>query len=262
MYSASEWLRLFSFAVLIGHVVLLARLFITGLARVYRCFSALLFCESILTSLLLAVRPHSNMYAVVWACSKPVEWILGLAVVLEIYSLVLHRYPGIASLTRWAILAGVMVSLLLSVASLSLDFHNPNEKFPILRLAFAVQRTVDNTLVWALLMPWFLLTRFPIRLCRNVVVHCFLFSAFMGIESGGLFARNLLGTGWSNVTNFAMLAGTTLCLLGWILLIGRDGERAEGVVLARIDPEREHRLIGQLKSFNVLLMRATPQGAR
>jgi len=211
---------------------------------------------------LLLARPHSNRYAEIWACAKPVEWILSLAVVLEIYSLVLHRYPGIASLTHWAIIAAVILSLLLSIGSLGLDFQNPHEKFPVLRMAFAVQRTIDNTMVWSLLLPWFLMARFPIRLCRNVVAHCLLFSAFVGVEACGLFARNLLGHAWSPYTNLAMTMGTNLCLLGWIFILGPKGERAEEVVLVRVNPERERHLLDQLNACNRLLQRAAPLSAR
>jgi len=262
MHNISDWQRFLCIVGLIETCLLLVKLHVTGLARVYRWFSALLLCGALVASMLLLAHPRSNLYAVIWACAKPMEWILGVGVVLEIYSLVLHRYPGIASLTRWAIVAGVIISLLLSLGSLSWDFQNPHEKFPVLRVAFAVQRTIDNTMIWSLLTPWLLMARFPIRLCRNVVAHCGLFLVLVGIEAGGLFIRNLLGSSWNVYTNLAMTAGTNLCLLGWMLLLSRKGERAENVVLARISPERERHLLEQLKAFNRLLLRPSPQGCR
>jgi hypothetical protein len=262
MHSIADWQRFLSFAGLIGTIALLVRLHLTGLAPVYRWFIALRFYGMLVTGLLQLVHPRTNLYAVIWACSKPLEWILGVAVVMEIYSLVLHRYPGIVSLTHWAIIAAVIFSLLLSIGLLSLDFHNPHEKFPVLRLAFAVQRTFDNTIVCSLLLPWLLIVRFPIRLCRNVVVHCVLFSAFMGIEAGGLFVRNLLGHTWNPFLNLAMSVGTSLCLLGWILFLDQKGERAEKVVLVQVDPERERHLIEELQAFNRLLLHVAPVDTR
>ena len=262
MHNIAEWQRVLSFAAIGLNLLLLAKLWSAGLIRRYRWFSMYLLAGVFSGALLLFAHPRSNQYAVLWGLTRPLEWAMGLAVVLEVYSLVLHRYPGIASLTRWAILAGVIVSLVLSIGSLGWDFQNPHEKFPMLRTAFAIQRTIDNTMVWALLMPWLLMARFPIRLCRNVILHVALFSMFVGTEAVGLFVRTLLGHQWNVYTNLAVTMGTNLCLVAWITMLSRKGEVAEKVVLARQDPEREKELIDQLKSFNQMLLRPFPQGAR
>jgi len=147
----------------------------------------------------------------------------------------------------------------LSIGSLGLDFQNPSEKFPILRLAFAIQKTIQSTLIGSLLLPWLMIARFPIALCRNVVVHCSMFSTFMGFEAAGLFVRNLLGHTWNPLINLAVSGGTILCILGWILVLSEKGELAEKVVRTRIDPERERELIEQLRAFNGLLLRTADQ---
>ena len=258
MYNIAAWQRLLSYVGVIGTMVLLAKLYSTGLARVYRWFTRFLILGMIASCSLLVVGRGTNAYAMTWFCSKPLEWLLSLAVLLEIYSLVMARYPGIASLMRWAVIAAAGIAFTVSMLSLSIDFHSQHEKFPILRCAFAVQRTVDATLALSLLIPWLLMTRFPITLCRNVVIHCMVFSASVGLEAGLLFARNVLGTGFNQYTNLIMMTGNSFCLLAWILFLTKKGEMVEHVVRTRRDPETERLLIAQLGAFNQALLRAVP----
>ena len=249
------WQRIASSLCAIGAIVLLSKLYATGLIKVYRWFACNLCFGVVMSVLLMRLRHGSNLYAVVWACTKPLEWMLYLAVILEIYSLVMSRYPGIASMMRWAVTAAAGVSFVLCVLSLSLDFQNPNEKFPILRAAFAVQRTVSATMVISLLAPLFFMARFPVVLARNVVVHCTLFAGFVGVGAVGLFVRNRLGQEYNSVTNLAMSLASDVCLLGWILFLNPAGERVRQPVGPRCSAETEQRLLEQLRGFNEVLIR-------
>ena len=261
MDTLSDWLRLLSLLSVIATLVLIGKLYFTGLAQTYRWFTRFLAMSALAGSLLL-LPGSGNEHAVIWACLKPMEWLLSLAVLLEIYSLVMARYPGIASMMRWAAVAAAGITLTISIMSLSLDFMNPHEKFPVLRYAFAVQRTVELTLALSLVIPWLLIMRFPIRLCRNVVVHCALFSASAALEAMTLLARNILGSGWNHHTNLVLMAGSDLCLLGWILFLNKDGEQVEQVVRPQRDPAQEEYLIGQLHAFNQALLHAVPSANR
>ena len=261
MDTPSEWLRLLSLLSVIGTLALIGKLHITGLARTYRWFTRFLALSAASGGLLL-LPGSGNEHAILWACMKPLEWLLSLAVLLEVYSLVMARYPGIASLMRWAALAAAGISFAICAMSLSLDFMNPHEQFPVLRYAFAVQRTVELTLALSLVIPWLLIMRFPIRLCRNVVVHCALFSASAAVEAVTLLARNMLGSSWNHTTNIIMMAGSNLCLLGWILFLNQKGEQVERVVRPQRDPALEEYLIGQLHAFNQALLDAIPSANR
>src|SRR5579871_6587659 len=141
MYNLSHWQQWLSYISVIGTIVLIGKLYVAGLATTYRWFTRYLLMTAGSSALMLIVV-SGNERAVIWACVKPLEWMLSLAVLLEIYSLLMARYPGVASLMRWAAVGAAGISFTLSILSLSLDFMNPHEKFPLLRYAFAAQRTV------------------------------------------------------------------------------------------------------------------------
>ncbi len=161
---------------------------------------------------------------------------------------------GVAAL-RCAVVAAALLSFSLCVLSLSLDFQNLNEKFPILRAAFAVQRTVSATMAISLLAPLLFMARFPIVLARNVVLHCTLFAAFVGVDAVGLFARNRLGSEFNSVTSLTMSLASDVCLLAWILFLSRAGERVQQPVGAPCSTETEQRLPEQLRAFNEIMMK-------
>jgi len=247
--------RLVSAGSLIFMTVLVVKLYATGLARHYRYFSLYLMFEILCSMLLMSVRKGSTMYARIWIFSRPVGWVLCLLVLLEIYGLVMARYPGIATLMRRAVMAAALLSLVASVLTLALDFQNPHERFPLLRCAFAVQRTVDGTMALSLLVPLLFMAQFPVRLCRNVVMHCLLFSALIGTEAGALFLRNWLGAEFNASTNLAMTFCSVLCFAAWAACVNRKGERVEQAVGLLSTPEMERQLLERLREFNEVLVR-------
>jgi hypothetical protein len=235
--------------------VLLAKLYAGGLTRTYRYFSCYLLYEVVCALLLMPLRQNTNTYGEIWILSKPMYWVLCLMVLLEVYSLVMALYPGIASMMRWTVIAAATASVGISILSLLVEFRNHNDPFPLLRCAFAVQRTVDTIMAISLLVPVLFILQFPVRLSRNSVTHCLLFSALVGIEAGGLFMRNCLGREFAGILNLAMSTGTILCLLGWIALLNRNGERTEQPVGPLCSPEMEQRLLDQLYAFNQVLLK-------
>jgi hypothetical protein len=237
-------------------IVLLLKLHAAELSRRYRFFSLYLLFEILCAALLIMVNQRSTTYALIWICSKPLSWVLSLLVLLEIYALVMAQYPGIASLMRWAVGIAALLALVLSVSSLSLDFQNPHEQYPLLRYSFAVQRTVDATQALSVLAALLFMAQFPVRLCRNVIAHCLLFSGMAGTEAGCLFARNWLGADFNPLTNLFMTSGTMLCLLCWIWFVNRQGEEAEQVVGPMCSPEMELRLLKYLHACNEMLVRS------
>jgi hypothetical protein len=199
-----DWQRIGSEISSVLTLVLLIKLYACGLTRRYCYFSFYLLFESICGPLLLLVKRGTTTYGAIWLVSKPVLWILCVLVLLEIYSLVMNRYPGIASLMRWAATAAAVSSAAISILSLTLDFRNPDEPFPLLRYAFAVQRTVDVTMAISVVVPLLFMLRFPVRLSRNAVSHCILFSSMACVEAGALFVRNWFGNGSAAIGNLGM----------------------------------------------------------
>ncbi len=254
---------------MLGYLVLYARLRQNGLHRVYRFFSAYLIFRALRTVLLEAVpfiarlidnRPNvhfaTNAYAWVWAPTQIVLWFFYIVVVLEVYSLVLQNYKGIASLGRWVLMGGLLISLVVSSLSLWTDLSNPSEQFPRILLVLAIDRGIVSSLVIFLLVITGLLAWYPVPLSRNVVVHCVAYAVYFLPLALAVLLRNLTGSGTTQVVNIVQSCITIACLAVWIAFLNREGESRMFRMLRRPAVHDEEILVENLAAINSTLLRA------
>jgi hypothetical protein len=252
-----------------GHLLLFLRLRVTGLHRSYRYFSAYLLFRVLRAILLIAVpwgvkalqgRPNvpfaTNAYRYIWAVTEPVLWVFWVLVVLELYSLVLQNFKGIASLGRWVLLTGLAIAVAISFLTLQADLSNPGEKYPTLRLFFAMDRGVASSLVIFLLVISCFLAWYPVPLSRNVVVHCIVYAGYFLSMTLTLLLRNLVGNSVTAAVSIVVSCVTLVCLVVWIGLLNREGESARVRLRPRLAEGHEEELVGHLAAINSTLLRA------
>ena len=254
---------------IVGHLLLLLRLRLTGLHRSYRYFSAYLLFRVLRAILLIGVPwgvnslqggPNvpfaTNAYRYVWAVTEPVLWVFWVLVVLELYSLVLQDYKGIASLGRWVLLAGLVVGVGITLLTLQADLSNPAEKYPIVRQFLVIGRGVASSLVIFLLVISCFLAWYPVPLSRNVVVHCIVYAGYFLSMTLAVLLRNLLGSAVTQVVSMLMSCVTLVCLLVWFCLLNREGESAKVRLRPRWAQDQEEDLVEHLAAINSTLLRA------
>jgi hypothetical protein len=254
---------------MLGHLAVYIRLRQNGLHRIYRFFAVYLlfrvFCAVLLEAVprvarLIDQRPEvpfgSNAYAVVWAITEVVLWFFYILVVLELYSLVLQNYKGISSLGRWALLAGLLISLAVSSVTLWADLSNPDQPFPMLMYLLAIDRGVESSLVIFLLLITVFLVWYPVPLSRNVIVHCVAYTVYFLPSAVVVLLRNIMGGHVTYVANVALSCITLMCLAVWIAFLNREGESRMFRVLRRPSTQDEEILVQHLAAINSTLLRA------
>lgn len=252
-----------------GHLLLFVRLRLAGLQRSYRYFSGYLLFRVLRAVLLIAVpwgvrqferKPNTpfatNAYGWVWLLTEPVLWVFWVLVVLELYSLVLQNYKGIASLGRWVLLAGLAVAVVISFLTLQADLSNPGEQYPILRLFFVIGRGVASSLVIFLLVISCFLAWCPVPLSRNVVLHSIVYAGYFLSMTLALLMRNLGGNSVTVAMSIVTSCANLVCLVVWICLLNRDGENAKVRLRPRLAEGQEQELVGHLAAINSTLLRA------
>jgi hypothetical protein len=251
-----------------GFLVLYLRLRRERLSGVYRFFSMFLVF-TLLRSVALMTAPvvaqmlgeppkfffASIGYYWVWVTTEPLLWVLYILVVLELYELVFRNYQGIASLSRWAILAGLGISVVIAALTLPLDLNSP-EPFPLLRYTFIVERGVASSLALFLILISGFLASFPVPLNRNVVVYSIGYAVYFLSVAATMLVRNVSGEKYIGALNIADAGLVIVCLIVWIRFLNRAGETTTATVRPRWEPAREQHLIEQLAAINSTLMRA------
>ena len=239
---------------IVANAAAACRLCQLGLHRTYRFFFAYLVFAAIRSLILLPFSVRSNAYVMIYAATAPILWVFYVLVVLEVYSLVLRNYAGIYSLGRWALYGALSFSVAVSILTLIPSWGN--ERFRLLFWCTTVERGVVFSLVIFLLLILFFLSRYPVALSRNIIVHCIVYAIFfMGI-SMTILIRNVVGHELMRELNEMVMVLSAACYLVWIFAITQKGESRIVTLRHNWAISHEQRLIRQLDSINATLLRA------
>ena len=243
-------------ATIAAYGILAFKLWQTGLHRIYRLFFIYIAIRLARSLVLLPIPTDKTLYGTIFVVSLPFLWFLYVLVVLELYSLVLGNYKGIASLGRWALILALIISVFVSGISLLPDLSNPAEKYPTLLTFFVIERGVVSSLAVFLLLISGFVAWYPVPLNRNTLIHCIVFSVYFLSMTMAVFIRNVTGDQITPGVNLALVIAHLLTLLVWIAFLNRAGESRKVLLRLQWRAEDEERLVGQLNAINSTLLRA------
>lgn len=254
--TSGDTVRILRFLILLGVIALGYRMYSAGLYRKYRVFFAYLIfwvCRSVV---LLNINLKSVLYAKVWIVTEPILWLFYILLVLELYSLVLENHKGIYSLGRWSLYGALGVSLLISTLIFIPPSGGPYARSVVLPYLFLFERGLFCSLVVFLIIVVFLLTRYPIPLSRNVIIHSIVYSVFFLCNTLGMLFLSVLGSEIASTVNLFIVIGSFVCVAIWLRYLDAKGETVTMTVHRVWAPGQEERLVGQLNNLNSALMRA------
>ncbi|MBM3814843.1 MAG: hypothetical protein FJW20_24725 [Acidimicrobiia bacterium] len=225
------------------------------LHRAYPCFFAYLIFEVVRSVVVLPFPTNRTFYGTIYMIAEPIVWVMYFMIVWELYTLVLRRHPGIATASRFTLAGGVAVALVVSLFTLSPDWHNPGGQFPVLHLVNVLSRAIVTTLVFFLLTITAFLVWFPVPLNRNTVYYCLGYSVFFFFKAFFLLSRNVLGPEAARLAGTANLLVATLITVVWMVKLNQAGEEHTVSIGHRWRQEEADRLVQQLNSINETLLR-------
>ena len=204
----------------------------------------------------MGLDTRSALYMQVWIITEPIRWILFILLVLELYSLILERHRGLYSAGRWALSAAMAVAMLVSLISLV-----PATGSGTLSRLYAFYMLTERGLlaslvVFLLLLLWFL-SRYPVELSRNVLVHSATYALYFIAGSLVILARGMLGYEFAQPVNLALMGITFFCMVVWAAFLTPAGEKITRKSRPTWIPGDERRLLEQLDSLNAALLRVS-----
>jgi hypothetical protein len=240
----------------VGSVSLSARLYFLGLHRRYRAFFLFLIFSALQSGVAASLNPTGDLYQKVWVLTEPIGWFCYVWVVLELYALVLQDYMGLYTVGRWSLIAAICVALAASWFSLIVPSHSTHQGH-LMRYYYVAERAVYFSLVVFLLTILVLLTRYPIALNRNIIVHSMVFSMFFLSNTVIFLLLSTAGFGAIRLATYA-IQGVDLGALGiWLAMLNTAGEHRRQTLRPAWIPGREEQMLGQLNSLNVALLRVS-----
>ena len=248
-------IRSFEIVALSGCALTALKLFRSGLYRRYRFFFAYLvfLVPNSLWPLFLDTR--SRVYFHVWVWTQPLEWLFYIAVVLELYRLVLASNRGIYTLGKWLLYCGMTVAVAVSLLTL-LPHFNPATPQVSRTMAYfyAIHRGLTSSLALFLFLMVILLGFYRVRLSRNVVVHTVIYTVFFLNNAFVVLVRSLFGLKILHASNVVLEGVASACMLGWLFLLTPSGEKVP-VLPELVDPAHEGKILYHLESLNSALLK-------
>jgi hypothetical protein len=241
---------------ILGCSLTVVKLLASGLSRQYPVFTAFFSLRIINHIWPLFLATSSSLYLHLWAVTEPLFRVLYVLVVIELFRLILEQYKGIYSLGRWVLYASSAVAAAISILTL-LPKIKPTmpQATKILGYVYAFDRGVDLSLVIIILLMLAFLSRFPITLSRNVVVHASLYSIyFLASSMYGLLWR-VLGMKARSEVDLAFQGIAAACTLAWFFLLTPKGEEVPAKRFS-FSPAYEKRALEQLAAINHALLKS------
>jgi len=237
--------------------ILSIRLFVSGLYRRYRAFFCYLVFYALREGVLGSLDTSNRLYEKIWVLTEPVEWFFLALVVLELYSLVLYDYQGLATAGRWALIMAVVVALAASGISLLAPSHDTLQG-ALMRYYYVADRAIYFSLVVFLLTILGFLMQYPVILSRNIIVHSIVFSVYF---LSNTFIFVLLSTrGYTHQLLDAVVHAIEViniaAMATWLAMLTPAGEFRKLRMRPAWMPGREEVLVGQLNQLNATLLRA------
>ncbi|MFY9725260.1 MAG: hypothetical protein WAJ87_07175 [Bryobacteraceae bacterium] len=244
---------------LLGSILVVAKLYRSGLWRKYPVFFAY-FAFRIPNSVWpLTVGTGSLVYLELWLYTSPVCVVFYVLLVAELYRLILEKYRGLETMGRWAMYAATVVSVVISVLALLPHFTPAMpQRSKHVGYEIALERGVDFSLVVFILLLLLFLSRFPIPLSRNVVVHAAIFSLYFLTAALGSLLHALWGINLSAEVNLFLSCTSLLCVVAWLLLLNPAGENVPAH-LPLLGSGDEEKILRELDAVNAALLRASRQ---
>lgn len=230
--------------------MVLAKLWYTGLAKVYKLFFLYLVSDFLSSIAALSIPYDTKLYGYAYISLQTLKIGIAAMALVEIYGLAMARTPALAAFGRRTVGYFLAAAALLPLAAAYLD-HAPTSQ-PILRAYLLFERTLDATIALFLILISIFLGWFPIQLRRNVVIYIVGFIVWFLSRSTGLhLVIQRAGNRWmSSVINAGETGVTIACLLLWMICLRPEWEGLTTVVGHLWNKAEAGRLTEQLDAIN------------
>lgn len=240
----------------LGSGLTAGKLYATGLSAKYRIFFAYLIFRTIYVTCGWFLDVNSNAYFYFYVAMEPIFWFFYIAMVRELFGLVLARHKGFSTLGRWAVYVVSAVSVGISAISMIHMFtpQMPQSSVAI-GLIVAIERGLDFSLAIFLILMLFVLSWYTVPLSRNLVAHAVVYTVFFLAGGMSMMLRTLFGLKNLSAMDTGVMAATCACFLAWFILLSANGEETP-VTKPWFAPEQEERILAQLDALNAALLKA------
>jgi hypothetical protein len=198
----------------------------------------------------------SKLYFWSYLVLESLKCLLGIVAVRELFALTFNDYPGIRSVGRWVMYAGIVLALTISLLLTGFFWSGGASGRAHSHLFYfeVAQRSIVFTLVFVIVTILLFLSKYPLHLSRNTLVSSVFFSFLFLSEAAQMLVDSLAPQLHIHYVDWTESIFVAMCLCCWTAMLAPETERAP-VRIAFSDPRGDH-LLQQLNALNQIMTRA------
>lgn len=231
-----------------------ARLLHFHLWRRFPFLYSYLVSKSIYDALLSVIADGSGIYLRIYLFGSTLFCLLGALAVYEMFSLIFRDYPGLRTAGRWALSGALVISLMAAAMMTGPPFPGETPLTQVLFYDISLDRSVHLSLAVVVIILMVFLSRYPLRLDRNVYVASSFFSATFVVQAIARLVDLTSPRLYTRYVDHPETVIAAICFLGWGIMLDRAMEPLPK--RAPAEPGRETELLRQLESMNSILIRS------
>lgn len=206
--------------------VAIVRLLTLGFAWRYRYLLFYLSADLLQSVGLSFLDNHTRAYAIAWASTQPIIWIVQAAVVFGAFRKVTEHYPGIGAFADKILAGCFVVAAGIAVALTLIEFPAASHPAWWYHASILTTKCVAFACAFLLVSQAAFLLLYPVPLRPNVSRHRWILTVyFVVIGLTGFFAP-LVDHDIADQANNVMVLISCLCFIAWAALLTPAGEKA------------------------------------
>ena len=219
---SAQMSTLVALALIVAAFCCLARLASFQLLSKYPAFVIFLMSQVATTVLSYVTNVRTDGYAWFYLILLIAEWLAYGLMVQELYNSIFFEFPGIAVLGQWSFYG----ALLATVALFLFGIVAAQQKAIQLRTLVVDAEFVSHCLLLGfaafLVLLLVAISRYPLRLHRNILANYSFFSFMLVGETCALILDQATSRRFTNGINLAMNGLGVICLVWWQMLLSRE----------------------------------------
>lgn len=232
--------------------VLVLRLVVSGLARLYRFFFCFLIADLVQLTVPFVVSFQTNLYGYVFLITELLMVCFYALIIFELYSILLRELEGIAKIAQRFTIAALGMAVLIAFL-LRRALPHPSG---LMEEFFYLEAALVLSMVLFIFLITLFLTYYPIPLHRNALLYAIGYALYFLSKAALLFINNAASSAWLRACSTAALVVSTTCIVFWALYLNREGERRT-VTVGHMwsTPKTQEQVLRRLHDINNSLSR-------
>jgi hypothetical protein len=232
-------------------VILAGKLVQSGLFLRYKAFFFLVCFLAARNSVIELLSGKLEPSFWFWLATEPILVLSFIVAVIETYALALNHYRSLRTFSSHVLGWSIVIASVISVLSILPDLQfNAEPENAMFLLTNVVRRGIYTSLLAFLSLLLVGITIYPVKMSRNAVIHCILFSVLFFSYAATILGMNFKGYDFVEVVNSVFAVVDSVVFVLWIVLLSPAGETVQRSVRANLSEEEAARMMKVIQRMN------------